>query len=164
MDVLAANALGRALFSLAYEDTRRPMNSSRFLFLDPRARDFFDDWDKAASDNVAILRTELGRSPNDKDLQQLVGELSTLSDEFRVRWAKHDVRLHYSGTKIFHHPEVGDLEVGYEALELAADPGLTLTVYTSVKGSETEERLRLLASWYATQNAKQPATIREEQR
>jgi len=153
MDILAANALGRALFALAYEDPRRPMNSSRFLFLDPRARDFFDNWDKAASDNVAILRTELGRAPHDRELEQLVGELSTRSEEFRVRWAKHDVRLHYTGTKTFHHPVVGDLEVGYEALELAADPGLTLTVYTAVKGSEAQEKLRLLASWAATQES-----------
>ncbi len=150
MDVLAANAIGVALFSEAYEDPRRPMNSTRYLFLDPRARYFYDNWEKAASDSVAILRTELGRAPHDKDLMNLVGELSTRSDEFRVRWARHDVRLHYTGVKVFHHPVVGDLEVGYEALGLSADPGLTLTVYTAVKPSDSE-KFRLLASWHATQ-------------
>ena len=151
MDILATNRLGAALYSQLYTDPVRPANHSRFIFLDPRARDFYPDWNLAANNNVAILRTESGRNPYDKGLADLVGELSMRSDEFRTRWAAHNVRRHYSGNKKFHHPVVGDLELLYEAMELAEDPGLTLTVYPAEPGSKSEESLRLLASWAATE-------------
>ncbi|HCB58297.1 MAG TPA: transcriptional regulator, partial [Arthrobacter bacterium] len=101
--------------------------------------------------NVAILRTQSGRNPLDKRLSDLVGELSVRSEEFRTRWAAHNVRRHYAGTKVFHHPVAGELELAYEAMDLAEDPGLTLTVYPAVPGSPSDERLRLLASWAATE-------------
>lgn len=151
MDILATNRLGAALYSQLYTDPVRPANHSRFIFLDPRARDFYPDWNLAANNNVAILRTESGRNPYDKGLADLVGELSMRSDEFRTRWAAHNVRRHYSGNKKFRHPVVGDLELLYEAMELAEDPGLTLTVYPAEPGSKSEESLRLLASWAATE-------------
>jgi hypothetical protein len=37
----------------------------------------------------------------------LVGELSTRSEDFRTRWAAHNVRLHRTGVKHKHHPVVG---------------------------------------------------------
>ena len=96
---------------------------------------------------MAILRTEAGRNPYDKGLTALIGELSTRSDEFRTRWAAHDVRLHRTGSKTLHHPVVGDLELAYEVLELAADPGLVLNVYTVEPASPSADALHLLASW-----------------
>lgn len=149
MDILATNALGRAFWVDAFEAPSYG-NIARFNFLDHRARDFYPDWDSAADVSVAIVRTEAGRDPYDKSLQDLVGELSTLSEEFRRRWGAHNVRHHGSGTKSFHHPVVGDLTLAFEGLELAGDPGLTLTVYTAQSGSPSEENLRLLASWAAT--------------
>lgn len=107
----------------------------------------------AGAFSVAILRTEAGRNPHDKDLHDLVGELSTRSDEFRTRWGAHDVRHHGTGTKRFHHPVVGEPTLAYEGLDMAAEPGLTLTIYTAEPGSLAEECLRLLASWAATQEA-----------
>jgi len=62
-DILASNRLGYALYSEMYADPARPVNVARFTFLSPRARAFFADWDGAASDLVANLRTEAGRSP-----------------------------------------------------------------------------------------------------
>lgn len=157
MDILAANALGYALYSDMYRGTARPANHSRFIFLDPRAHDFYTDWDRAANVNVAILRREAGRSPHDKGIAELIGELSMRSDEFRTRWAAHNVRRHYAGTKFFKHPVVGLLELNYQVLGLEEDPGHTLTVYPATPGSPSEEALKLLASWAATENIAQSA-------
>jgi transcriptional regulator with XRE-family HTH domain len=153
LDILAANQLGRAMYSEMYSSPARPANFARFLFLDNRSYGFYPDWERAANDTVAILRTEAGRDPYDRGLTDLVGELSTRSEEFRTRWAAHNVRLHYTGRKHFRHPVVGDLHLMYEALELPADDGLSLLVYTAEPGSATEDALRLLASWAATQHA-----------
>lgn len=152
LDIVAANTLGYALYSDMYRGTARPANHSRFIFLDPRAHDFYTDWDRAANVNVAILRREAGRSPHDKGIAELVGELSMRSDEFRTRWAAHNVRRHYAGTKIFKHPVVGLLELNYQVLGLEEDPGHTLTVYPATPGSPSDEALKLLASWAATEN------------
>jgi hypothetical protein len=149
-DILASNRLGYGLYSEMYADPARPVNVARFTFLNPRARAFFADWDGAASDLVANLRTEAGRSPEDRDLSDLVGELCVRSEEFRTRWAAHNVRLHYSGTKRLRHPVVGDLQLTYEAISLPADPGLTLVVYSAEPGSPSQDALKLLASWAAT--------------
>jgi transcriptional regulator with XRE-family HTH domain len=153
MDLLATNQLARAFYDDVYATAGNQANLARFQFLDRASRRFYPDWDLAADIAVAILRTEAGRSPHDKDLHDLVGELSTRSDDFRTRWGAHDVRHHGTGTKRFHHHAVGDLTLAYEGLEMAAEPGLTLTVYTAEPGSPSEEGLRLLASLAATENA-----------
>jgi transcriptional regulator with XRE-family HTH domain len=151
MDVLAMNNLGEALYSDMLANPRRPANSARFCFLDPRATTFFVDWDKSADDSVAVLRAEVGRNPHDQDLTILVGELSTQSEEFRVRWARHDVRYHDTGVKRLHHPLVGNLELTYEGMTLSADTELVMFVFTAEVGSKSEEALNLLASWAATE-------------
>lgn len=151
MDIVAANVLGYALYSDMYRSPARPANHSRFIFLDQRSHDFYPDWDRVANANVAILRREAGRSPHDKGIAGLVGELSVRSDEFRTRWAAHNVRRHYAGTKFFRHPAVGLLELNYQVLGLEEDPGHTLTVYPATPGSPSEEGLKLLASWAATE-------------
>jgi transcriptional regulator with XRE-family HTH domain len=150
LDILYANPLAAALQSEHDRDPIRPPNSARFLFLDPRARTFYTDWETVAHDVVAALRGEAGRNPYDRALSDLIGLLSTRSDEFRVRWANHDVRFHRSGTKRFHHPLVGDLTLAYESLELPADAGLTLVTYSAEPGSGSEAALRELARWSAT--------------
>ena len=152
MDMLAANRLARAFYSPVYDSRHQPANIARFQFLDPASHEFYPDWDSFADICVAILRTEAGRNPYDKELHDLIGELSTRSDEFRTRWGAHNVRHHSTGSKTFHHPVVGDLTIAYEGLEMAAEPGLTLTIYTAEPGSPSEERMRLLASWAATQD------------
>jgi hypothetical protein len=97
------------------------------------------------------LRTEAGRNPYDKGLTDLVGELSTRSEEFRTRWAAHDVHLHRTGIKHFRHPVVGRLDVDFESLQLSADHGLTLIICSAEPGTRSDDNLRLLASWVATQ-------------
>ncbi|MFF7610245.1 helix-turn-helix domain-containing protein [Streptomyces parvulus] len=156
-DLVAANTLGRALYAPVYDSPlfvqRGPVNSARFLFLDPASQDFWVDWDKAANDVVAFLRIETGRSPHDKALTDLIGELTTRSDDFARRWARHDVKFHRSGIKNLHHPLVGDLALPYEAMELPSDPGLRLNFYTPEPDSPEDEALGLLASWTSTRTA-----------
>jgi transcriptional regulator with XRE-family HTH domain len=149
-DMLAANRMARALHAPMLADPRRPANSARFVYLDPASQDFFQDWERAADDIAAMLRSEAGRNPHDKLLIELIGELSTRSEDFRTRWAAHNVRFHRTGLKKFHHPVVGDLELTFEAMEFPAHPGLTLLAYVAPVGSPTADSLKLLASWAAT--------------
>lgn len=156
-DVLAANALAQALYAPMFDDATRPVNHARFAFLNPRARDFWRDWERIATFTVAMLRTEAGRDPYDRALTDLVGELGTRSEEFRTRWAAHDVRLHSTGVKQFRHPVVGDLDLNFETMQLAADPGLSMTLLSAPAGSAADDALRLLASW-AVSRERAPAT------
>lgn len=149
LDIIAANQLGQALYSPMFDGAVRPPNSARFIFLDRRAQQLYRDWDRAADDVVAVLRASAGHDPYDRDLSDLVGELSTQSNDFRVRWAQHNVRQHITGIKHFHHPIVGDLDLTYDRMDLAADPGLTLFTYTAEPGSRDDETLKLLGSWAA---------------
>jgi transcriptional regulator with XRE-family HTH domain len=150
MDILAANQLGRALYSQVFAGSTRPANTARFVFLDPCAPDFYIDWEQVTDDVVAILRSEAGRNPYDRDLSNLIGELSTQSELFRTRWAAHNVRYHDTGIKQLHHPTVGDLALTYETMQLAADDGLVMFAYTAEPGSKSAEALNLLGSWAAT--------------
>ena len=162
MDVLAANRLGRALFAPLFGSPAKPTNMARFIFLDPAAPAFYQEWDRLASDTVALLRAEAGRNPTDRGLSDLIGELSTRSDIFRIRWADHNVRQHRSGIKHFHHPVVGDISLAYESLELVADPGLVLNGYSAEPGSASQDALNLLASWAATTDQEQQAQTASE--
>jgi transcriptional regulator with XRE-family HTH domain len=151
-DMIAANVLARALFSEMFVSSpRRPVNNARFVFLDSRSTTFYRDWSKAADDTVAILRTQAGQDPHNRDLSDLVGELSTQSEEFRHRWAAHNVRQHFTGTKRVRHPAVGDIELTYEVFDVSTDKNLRLIVYTTQPGSTSEDALKVLASWAATE-------------
>ena len=164
LDFLGANRLGYALYSEFFTDPVRPANSARFMFLNPRSRDFYPDWERIADNTVAILRGAAGRNPYDENLTKLVGELSTRSEDFRTRWAAHNVRLHRTGVKHLHHPVVGDLELTYEGLELPSDPGLTLFAYTAEPGTRSEDGLKLQASWAATLELADPVQAPGETR
>ncbi len=155
-DLLAVNQLARAFYADVYDMPGMSPNLARFTFLDNRAHHFHPDWDAFADVTVAILRTEAARDLHNKELHDLIGELCTRSDEFRRRWAAHNVRHHGTGFKTFKHPVVGELTLAYEGLEMTAEPGLTLTIYTAEPGSRSEEALRLLASWAASEYGTAP--------
>lgn len=128
-DIVAMNQLARALYSPVLADSRRPANTTRFIYLHPEAaREFFVDYDQIARDAAAMLRLEAGRDPHDKELIALVGELSTCSEVFRQRWASQDVRFHRSGRKRLRHPAVGQLDLDFEGMELPSEPGLHLNI------------------------------------
>jgi transcriptional regulator with XRE-family HTH domain len=164
LDVIASNALARALlapmFQSATVDKRGRPNLARYIFLDPGAHDFFVDWDAAGIATAALLRAEAAREPRDRTLRQLIGELSTLSPEFRSRWAAHHVLIRHDGIKRLQHPDVGHLELIFQPLDLPL-PGRAvhdLIIYTAEPGTASEERLKLLASWAATQSRTAPPT------
>ncbi len=150
-DLLAWNSLGRALMTEMIQGTPSGApNFARYIFLDSGARRFYPDWDTVARVNVAMLRTEAGRDPHDKQLQDLVGELSTRSDEFRTLWGRHDVWRHESGTKQYRHHVVGEMSLRFDGLDLVGHPGVQLTVLTAEPGSRDAEALDLLGSWAAS--------------
>ncbi|MFB6875183.1 helix-turn-helix transcriptional regulator [Streptomyces sp. NPDC056323] len=148
MDVLAWNALGDAVVGFS----RMPAaerNMPRQVFLEPAARELYPDWAAVAAETVAYLRLDAGLHPNDRQLVTLVGELSLKSEDFRRLWADHQVKSKTGGVKRINHPVAGELVLPYETLGAAGDPGQSLVVYTPEPGSETAERIALLASWAA---------------
>ncbi|TWF91222.1 helix-turn-helix transcriptional regulator [Kitasatospora viridis] len=162
-DILATNPLARALLAPLLDDPDARHNTARFIFLSPAARTFYPRWERSADASAANLRTAAGRNPRDKALTDLIGELAARSDAFSTRWTAHAVRLHRTGTKHIHHPDVGDLEFVYEGVELPDHPGWMMYAYTSTPGSPTEERLGLLGSLAATPSEAPgtAATVRE---
>lgn len=151
LDLLGANALGRALYADLYAKEDRP-NLARAGFLDRAWSDaFYPDWDLAVDQSVAILRAAAGADPYDRELQDLIGELSTRSPEFRAKWGAHDVRRHATGEKHFVHPVVGALDLLFEGSRLMSDPSLSFLVYTAEPGSPTADALRLLGTIAATE-------------
>lgn len=149
LDRLAFNPIGRALHSLPADGSRDQYNYAHWLFLDSRAKRFHRDYEDAKHNVVALLHAATAQDPYDKELIEVVGTLSTQSEEFRALWASHDVFRYRAGAKLLTHSEVGDLEFGYESFELSTDPGLVMLVYTVEPGSPTAEAMRLLASWNA---------------
>jgi transcriptional regulator with XRE-family HTH domain len=147
LDLLAVNQLGRALLCDLYRDETSRPNLARYMFLDPRSRDFYVEWAAVAKDVVAALRIEAGRNSYDRGLTDLIGELSTRSEEFRTWWASHNVRLHRTSTKRMHHPVAGELELTGEALALPGDSGLTIITYTVEPATSSAQALQFLASW-----------------
>lgn len=148
--IVAANPLGRALYAPIIEDVANGSNTARFVFFNPAAEEFFPDWDRAADDVVATLRSHAGQCPSDKALTNLIGELVTRSDEFCTRWGRHDVRFRRLGVERIHHPAVGDLELDHEALGLPSDPDWFLFAHTAEPGSPSHDRLQLLGSLAAS--------------
>jgi transcriptional regulator with XRE-family HTH domain len=154
LDILATNRLGRALYAPLFTDrSAETVNIARFKFLTPHGRDFFPEWQESVNTTVSLLRAEAGRAPHDSELTGLIGELVTRSEEFRTAWAKHNVRLHHTGRKSFRHPAVGILTLDFDATELPAQPGLTLTAYSAAPGTPDHDALQLLAAWAATEEA-----------
>jgi transcriptional regulator with XRE-family HTH domain len=142
LDVLAGNDLGIALFAgHAHSDSL-----VRLVFLDPDAREFYPDWERVAVNTVGGLRAAAGLDPDDPKLIETVGELSVKSADFRRLWARHDIRQKTGETKVFRHPQVGELTVSYEAFTVNSAPGQQLVVYHAAPGSPSAEALALLGS------------------
>ncbi|MFD3521291.1 helix-turn-helix transcriptional regulator [Streptomyces sp. NPDC058653] len=152
-DVLASNRLARAVVTDfdAMPATRR--NIARYYLLDPDARERVGNWEQMASETVAMLRLEAGRFPKDRQLADLVGELTLRCREFTGWWNDHRVLRRTHGAKHYRHPLVGDLHFSYEALQPPGDTDKTLCVYNVEPGSPSAEALRLLDSWTAPQHA-----------
>jgi transcriptional regulator with XRE-family HTH domain len=152
-DVLASNPLARALLTDWTRLPPRHRNYTRWIFLDPAARDAFLDWPTVAADVVGTLRLYAGRFPGDPLLAELVEELTATSPEFRTWWTGHQVHERTHGIKHMAHPAVGPITLQYEALALPGDEDQTLFLYTTAPGSRSHDNLRLLALWAAQREA-----------
>lgn len=145
-DVLASNALARALLTDWTVLPPRDRNYTRWMLLDPAAREAFEDWPAVAADVVGTLRLYAGRHPDDLRLAELVGELTIKSAAFVTWWNDHRVHERTHGLKRMRHPAVGEIALRYEALALPGDEDQTLFLYTTDPGSRSHDNLRLLGS------------------
>jgi transcriptional regulator with XRE-family HTH domain len=148
-DLIAINDLGAAFYAGLYLLPRGQQNMVRYLFTVDAARDLYDDWAATARKVVAELRLYAGTHPHDPKLAELVGDLAVRDPDFRQWWAEHDVYLRDHGSKRYHHPVVGDLELGYEALTPIGEPDLVFGTHTVEPHSPSAEALTLLSSWSA---------------
>ncbi|MFI7357939.1 helix-turn-helix transcriptional regulator [Streptomyces avidinii] len=160
MDILAWNTAAVALFGDYAELDRAERNIARITFLDETSRELYADWTTCARENVAYLHLDAGRHPEDPRLASLIGELSMKSEDFRRWWAEHPVQDKTSGTKRFHHPVVGDLELAYETLRPTDDPDQALITYAAGPGSPSHDALRMLLAWSTEAPSPLPADNR----
>ncbi len=158
MDILAWNTAACALLGDYASLKPAERNIPRITFLDPASRHLYADWTACARENVAYLRLEAGRYPDDPQLASLIGELSLKSEDFRRWWAEHPVQDKTSGTKRFHHPVVGDLALTYETLRAADDPSQALITYAAAPGTSSHDALRMLLAWAAPAATTAPHT------
>jgi transcriptional regulator with XRE-family HTH domain len=143
-DLLAWNAGGLRLLAGISDWPVRQRNVWRYTFLHPAARTLFDDWDNQLRACVTHLRALSGLEPDAPDLAQIVGELVLKSPEFARLWDRYDVRSHTRGHKTFHHPEVGDLSLGYQSMRINGTPGQTLIAYYAQPATPEHDALTLL--------------------
>lgn len=151
LEVLGINAGAKALLGDFEAMAAKDRNMARWMFLDPRAKIVYLDWDQIAPRMVAILRAAAVTGVRDDSLEKLVGELTVASHEFARFWSDYRLFEHTHGVKRFFNETVGELKLNYETLALPGDRGQTVVVYSADRGSPAEEKLRLLASWNAPQ-------------
>lgn len=153
-DVLSSNRMANLLFTDFSDLPVRERNLSRWIILEPDARELFRDWKAVAAETVAALRVDVGRHPNDPLANHLVGELAVTSEDFRQWWAGHHVTTRSAGTVRLHHRTVGDLELDFETLALPDDGDQSLRIYSAKPGSPSQDALRLLSSWAHSESTK----------
>jgi transcriptional regulator with XRE-family HTH domain len=143
-DLLASNPGGLALFAGLADWPVAQRNVWRYTFLHPTARTLFDDWESQLRICVTHLRALSGLEPDAPDLAAIVGELVLKSPEFAGLWRRYDVHGHTRGHKTFHHPDVGDLTLGYQSMTLNGTPGQALIAYYTEPGTPEHDAITLL--------------------
>jgi transcriptional regulator with XRE-family HTH domain len=149
LDVLAVNHTARLLIDDFEAMPVKDRNLARWTFLNPRAKILYPKWHVIAPQVAAALRhITVGRTA-DPQMEQLIGEISVASPEFAGYWAAYRLHEHSHGVKQFYNETVGDLTLRFETLSPRGDDGQNVVVYTADRGSPSEEKLHLLASWNA---------------
>ncbi|OIV37789.1 transcriptional regulator [Mangrovactinospora gilvigrisea] len=143
-DLIAANRPGLRLIAGMDEWPAERRNMTRYLFLHPAAHTLYRDHAKLLPSSVAHLRALAGADPDAPDLVRLVGELAVKSSDFARLWERHDVRARTDGTKRFRHPEVGDLDLGYEVMSLDGTDGARMVAYHAEPGTPDHDAMVLL--------------------
>lgn len=142
-DIIAANPEGYALLAGIEEWPVHRRNTVRYVFCHPAARTLYPDWAATAFATVANLRARSLTAPDSPELTPLVEEITASSDEFARLWNRYDLRYRRSQTKAFRHPEIGDITLGFEVLNL--EDGLRLSVFQAEPGTPDHDALKLLA-------------------
>jgi hypothetical protein len=120
------------------------------------------NWDEVAEDTVGVPQAAAGFDPYDRDLTDLIGELSTLSDESRELWARQDVHILTRGLKHMNHPDVGHLELRWQVLNLASEQGLSMVIATAEPNTASHDALTLLGALTAGTERLQLSTAAAE--
>ena len=157
--MLAMNSLAKALLHDFTQEPGLRRSIARWTFLDPEPRSLYVDFDLVASDVASILRRDAAAYPNNAELNQLIGELTVKSDEFRAAWSQHKVYECSHGTKRLLHPLVGRLDIEYETFMVPGEPDQQLFIYGAKAGSPSEDAMRILATWSADELHGAPPSI-----
>jgi transcriptional regulator with XRE-family HTH domain len=150
-DILAWNPLAAALMVDFGEVPERERNFLRLIFTDPRMRALYPDWEGLARAVISYIHMEAARKTDDPRLAELIGELSIRDPQFRQWWAGHDVAFKRRGARTYNHPVVGEITLEWDTLTSDAEPDQQLIIYTAEPGSPSEQALRILASWSASE-------------
>jgi transcriptional regulator with XRE-family HTH domain len=159
INVLAANDLATAVLPVIVPGT----NFVRAIFLDPGARELYDDIEARQATTTAGLRAYAGPDVEDPQLTELVGELSVKSPEFRRLWSRHDVKPMPGALAPMriHHPQLGPIELYHQKLEIPETGGQILGVLYAEPGSKSEQAVAMLAATieepHAAQSRDRPA-------
>jgi transcriptional regulator with XRE-family HTH domain len=143
-DVLAANRAARALFADWPARASGDRNLLRWMFTDPAARKVYVHWAQEAAAMLARVRAAAARRPDDPDFAALIGRLRQESPEVRDWWPRHEVQPVGSGTKVLHHPALGDVTFEHTVLQVADHPEQSLVYFGAA--SVPEDRLAALAA------------------
>jgi transcriptional regulator with XRE-family HTH domain len=143
-DLLAWNPGGLGVLAGIEDWPARQRNVWRYTFLHPNAPTVLDDWQGQLRACVRHLRALSALEPDAPDLAAVVGELVVKSPDFARLWDRYDVGGHTRRTKTFHHPLVGDLTLGYHALQLTGGAGQALIAYWATPGTPEHDSLILL--------------------
>jgi transcriptional regulator with XRE-family HTH domain len=148
-EALAQNPLAVALHGdetrFARDDPQRSRIYRWFTVPAERALHAPEEHDRLSRSYVAALRIGRARHPDDPRGRALVDRLLERSPEFADLWAAHDVSWRPGiEPKVFLHPQVGRLELECQVLTADSEAQMLL-VYTATPGTESAERLRLLA-------------------
>jgi transcriptional regulator with XRE-family HTH domain len=145
-ETLRQTPMGIALTGDATRFTGLDRSLGYRWFTDPVARAAYPPEDQVMLSRVyaAGLREIVTLRGRGSRAERLADVLYARSDEFRDLWDAHEVGVRPTEVKRFTHPEVGTLELSCQTL-LDPDQSHRLLVYTAEPGSESHEKLQLLA-------------------